>query len=355
MLDDKSRVILFWFSIAMIVVVVIVALTTLLRAWGGPLSEESTMVVDPAEISLCLGEQRQFTVKEIEQQDAEITWRTTGGTISESSGLATTFTADGEPGDYVITAISKGPRQVADATVHVAACTPTPTPTPTSIPTLTPIPSPTSVPTPVPTPTPALDDARGDVSVFEGGAPVEGAPAGVDLRIASVGLDLRVNLRPVVRVPVELVDWVDGSEVLLWFTFYEPVLDPPAYSDWLFVLDLDGDAATGRPAGSARINPDLGDEAVLGVLYDPALDEYQPYFLVWDSAQGAWADGPEGIRFYMNESRTVIGLALPSETLSQAALETGGVTLAPGAVRGRAAALSLVGGEMVVDFYPDRP
>ena len=166
---------------------------------------------------------------------------------------------------------------------------------------------------------------------------------------------MRVNLRPVVGIPAELVDWVADGEVLLWFTFYEPVLNPPAYSDWLFVLDLDGDAATGRSAGSARINPDLGDEAVLGVLYDPALDEYQSYFLVWDPAQGAWADGPEGIRFYLGESRTVIGLALPSETLAQAAVETSGVTLAPGAVKGRAAALSIVGGEMVVDFYPDRP
>ncbi len=358
MLDDKSRVILFWFTIAMVVVVVIVALATLLQAWGGPLEDESPLAINPAEINLCLGEQYQFTVGGIGEDESadevEISWRTSGGgTISESGPLAANFTADGEPGNYAITAIRRGPRQVADATVHVNVCTPTPTPSPTPIPSPTPLPSPT--PTPTLEPTLSFDDPRGDVNAYDGGAPVEGVPASADVRIASVGPDLRVNLQPADGIPAELAAWAVEGEILLWITLYEPVPNPPAYSDWLFVLDLDGNAATGRPAASARINPDLGDEAVLGVLYDPASGEYAPYFLVWDPAQGGWTDGPGGIRFFLGESRTVIGLALPLETLTQAAAQTTGVTLVPGAVRGRAAALSIVGGQMVVDFYPNRP
>ena len=352
MLDDKSRVILFWFTIGMIVVVVIVALFTLLRACGGPV-EESPITINPAEIGLCLGEQRQFTVQGIDEDDAEISWRANGGAISESGPFTANFAAGDEPGDYVITVIRKGPRQVADATVHVSACTPTPTPSPTPIPTPTPVPSPT--PAPTPEPTPSFNDPRGDVGAYDSGAPVEGVPAGIDIRIASVGTDLRLNLQSTAGVPAELTGWAVEGEVLLWLTLYEPVPSPPAYSDWLFVLDLDGDAATGRPAGSARINPDLGDEAVVGVLYDPASGEYTPYFLVWDTTQGSWTDGPEGIRFYLGESRTVIGLALPLETLTQAVAQTTGVTLVPGVVKGRAAALSVVGEQTVVDFYPDRP
>jgi hypothetical protein len=125
--------------------------------------------------------------------------------------------------------------------------------------------------------------------------------------------------------------------------------------DWLFALDLDGNSATGRPVGAARINPDFGDEAVIGVLYDPATATYAPYFLVWNPAQGAWTDGPDVPRFTLGESRTLIGLALPLETLTQAVAQTSGVTVAPDAVRGRAAVLSFVGGQAVIDFYPDRP
>ena len=193
------------------------------------------------------------------------------------------------------------------------------------------------------------------MGAYDSGAWVEGVPAGVDVRIASVGTDLRVNLQSAAEAPAELAGWAAEGEVLLWITLYEPIPSPPAYADWLFALDLDGNIATGRPAGSARINPDLGDEAVVGVLYDPASGEYVPYFLVWDPAQGGWADGPEGIRFTLGASRTVIGLALPLETLTQAVAQTTGVTLVPGAVKGRVAALSIAGEQMVVDFYPDRP
>lgn len=353
MLDDKSRVTLFWFTIGMIVVVIIVALITLLRARGGPLQDESPMTIIPAEVSLCLGEQRQFTVEGVDEEDVEISWRTNGGTISESGPFTANFTDDDEPGDYVITAIRSRPRQVADAIVYVSACTPTPTPSPTPIPTHTPTPSP--APSPTSEPTPSFDDPRGDVGAYDSGASVEGVPIGVDVRIASVGTDLRINLQPAAGVPAELAGWTAEGEILLWIVLYDPIPNPPAYTDWLFALDVDGNIATGRPVGSARINYELGDEAVVGVLYDPASGEYVPYFLVWDPAQGGWTDGPEGIRFTLSESRTVVGLALPLETLTDAVAQTTGVTLVPGAVKGRAAVLSVAGEQTVVDFYPDRP
>ena len=51
----------------------------------------------------------------------------------------------------------------------------------------------------------------------------------------------------------------------------------------------------------------------------------------------------------------MIGLALPLETLTQTVAQTTGTTLVAEAVRGRAAALSYVGEQTIVDFYPDRP
>ncbi|MCK4472437.1 MAG: hypothetical protein KAW49_11715, partial [Anaerolineae bacterium] len=134
------------------------------------------------------------------------------------------------------------------------------------------------------------------------------------------------------------------------------VPDPPeVYTEWLFALDLDGDTTTGRPVDSARINPDLGTEAAVGVYYDPAGEEYASYFLVWDPAQGDWAEGPEVIRFHVDESRTLIGLALPLETLAQTVAQITDVTLVPEAVKGRAAVLSYAGEQAVIDFYPDLP
>lgn len=239
---------------------------------------------------------------------------------------------------------------------------PAPTDTPAPSPTHTPVseatPTPTSSPTPTETPTPTSvppADAQADVVSYDGLTPVESAPAGVDIRAASVGPDLRVVLQPAAGAPAELSGWAEG-EVRLWIALYDPIPDPPAvYTEWVFVLDLDGDAATGRPAGSVRINPDLGVEVAVGVYYDPAGEGYSHYSLVWDPARGDWADGPEGIHYVLSESRTLVGLALPLETLAQAAEQVAGVTIAPDAVRGRAAALAVVEGQKIVDFYPERP
>jgi hypothetical protein len=247
------------------------------------------------------------------------------------------------------------PTPTATSPATVAPVTPTalltPVPTDTPPPTGTPAP----VPTPEPSPTPPADP-QGDVGTYESGDPVEGVPGGVDIRVASVDADLRVVLQPTAGVPAELAEWATEEEVLLWIALYEPVLDPPAgYTEWLFALDLDGDVETGRPVGSSRINPDLGMEVAVAAYYDPSSGEYATYFLVWDPAKGDWAYGPGRARLTLEESRTLVGLALPLEALTQTVAQVTGVTVVPEAVKGRAAALSQVEGQKVIDFYPDRP
>jgi hypothetical protein len=245
--------------------------------------------------------------------------------------------------------------------VNTATPVPTDTPAPTETPALTPIPTTTPAPGPSPTsppsPTPSLDPA-GDISVYVNGNPVEQdrQPDGADIRTASVSADLRVVLQPAEGVPAELAGWATGDEILLWISVHDPVPDPPAaFIDWAFVLDLDGDVSTGRPAGAVRVNPDLGYEAAIGVSYDTASGEYEPYFLVWAPEESVLVLGPEAPRFTMNESRTLIGLALPLETLAKSVEQTTGVTVVPSEVKGRAAVVSVAGHQRVVDFYPDRP
>jgi hypothetical protein len=241
--------------------------------------------------------------------------------------------------------------------VPPAAPTSVPGPTEVVAPTETPTlqPSPTLPPLPEPSPTPVLD-AQGDVGIYGSGVLIEGAPGGVDIRSASVDADLRLSLQPGEQAPAELAQWMGGSELLLWVSFYDPIPDPPpVFTDWVFVLDLDGDAATGRPVGTAQINPDLGYEAAIGVTYNDTRGAYERYFLVWDSARSALVLAPDVPQFIVTESRTLIGIALPLETLTQAVQETAGVTFVPEAVRGRTAAQSLAAGQKVIDFYPDRP
>lgn len=236
-----------------------------------------------------------------------------------------------------------------------AALTPAPAGTPAATETPAPTPIPASTLPPEPSPIPP-SDLQGDVGAYESGDQVEGVPAGVDIRAASVGADLQVVLQPTEGVPAELAGWATEDEVLLWISLYDPVPDPPAvFTDWVVVLDLDGDVATGRPAGEARINPDLGYEAAIGVSYNNASGKYEPYFLVWNPTQANLASQPEEPRFTMNEARTLIGLALSLETLTQNVDQTTGVTLVPEGVKGRAAVVSWAGGQRVVDFYPNRP
>jgi hypothetical protein len=349
-LNDRTRIILFWFTIALMLVVAILAAVTILRACGGlPTPTGPPPTIAPPEVSVCLGERQQFTV----EGDVEVSWETDGGTISEE-GM---FTAGETAGDYTVTATREDSGQAAGAIVHVVACTPTPTATP--LPTA--IPTPTATATPAaedaPTSTPSAEaDAQGDVGSYETGTPIDSWPTGIDIRAASLSQDLDLTLQPTENVPAELTDWMEEDEALFWISLYEAIPEPPAsYANWLFVLDADGDPETGRPAGSARINPDLGDEVAFGVSYNTNTEAFEPYSLVWDTDNGEWATGPE-IRYTFVESRTVVGFALSMEGLGGALSETTGITLTTETVQGRAAAESYTAaGERVIDFYPNLP
>jgi hypothetical protein len=341
MLTDRARGILFWVTIVMIVVVAVGAIATILRACSGLLDQvETPPAVSPGEVSLCPGEQQQFSIA----GDAEVTWAATGGLISESGF----FTAGDVLGDYTVTATAADSRRAAEATVHVIACAPT------AMPTLPPTAAPTATPTPQAGVIPPAD-AQGDVGAYDSGAPVAGAPAGVDISAASIAPDLRVALQPT-EVPGALTGWAAPGEIVLWIALYEPIPNPPAtYTDWIFALDVDGSTATGRTPGSVRINPDLGDDAVIGVNYDTTLGEYEPYFLVWSTANGQLIDGTGAVRYFIDSTRTLVALALPLDAFTQSVAQGSGATVVPEAVKGRAAVVSYAGEQRVIDFYPDRP
>jgi hypothetical protein len=201
-----------------------------------------------------------------------------------------------------------------------------------------------------------IADATGDVGTYESGELVEDPPIGIDIRNASITTDMHVTLLPGDQVPPPLVGWANESEVLLWVALHEPIPDPPtSYTEWLFALDLDGDAGTGRPVNSARINPDIGMEAAIGAYYDPDDGEYGTYFLAWNPDQGGLLPQEGELRLTIDDSRTVIGLALPLETLSQTVSTSSGIDIVLDSANGRAAALAYVGAQGIIDFYPNRP
>ena len=90
----------------------------------------------------------------------------------------------------------------------------------------------------------------------------------------------------------------------------------------------------------------------IGISYE---NRYVSYLLVWNPVQSQLIGVPDTVRFCQNESRTLIGLALPQETLAENVAQITGVTLVPDAVKGRVAVVSFVGDRKVADFYPDLP
>lgn len=258
------------------------------------------------------------------------------------------FSSGSEP------ALTATPTATAAPATLTAVLAPLPTNTPAPPPTDTPTPTATPLPTPVSQVSPS--DPQADVLSYDTLAPVSGERivSGVDIRAANIAPDLRIVLQTTEGVPSELSGWAE-DQVRFWIALYDPVPDPPtAYTEWLFVLDLDGNIETGRPAGSLHTNPDLGIEVAIGVYYDPAIGSYETYSLTWDPAQGDWADGPAGMQFTISDSRNLVGMALPLDSLTQSAAQIAGVTVVPDAVRGRAAALATVE-ERIIDFCPDRP
>jgi hypothetical protein len=320
----------------MIAVVAIIAIIVILRACSALLSppeEEILLAISPAEVSLCPGDQRQFTL----QEGGEAAWEATGGTVTQS-GL---YSAGFAPGDYTV----KASRDIQESTavVHIVVCTATPTYIPTIAPTETPIP---------PTESPELDP-QADVEVYETESLVAAAPAGVDIKGGSVQLqDLRVVLQPAAEdIPAELAGWTAEGEALIWLSLHTPIPDPPALTTrWIFVLDMDGNATTGRAPGTLKINRGLGDEVALLLTYSGG--SYGVEDWVWDSSSGSWVAGPGGVRYKISDSRTMVALALPLDAFSQAVLQRSGATANPDAAKGRVAA-DAYGEQRVIDYYPN--
>ena len=347
-LNDRARIVLFWITIALMLAVAVLAGVTILRACGGlPTQTAPALAISPEEVSLCPGDQQQFAVA----GDAEVIWEANGGTIN-AEGV---YTAGDTPGDYTVTATREESRQAAAAIIHIIACTPTPTATP--VPTIVPTATPEQTAEPEPTATTSANpDPEGDVGNYETGTAIESPPTGVDIVAASIDPDLGISLESGDDLPAQLADWAEEGEALLWLSLYNAIPDPPsAYMNWLFVVDTDGDTETGRPVGSRRINPDLGDEVALGVSYDANAGAYEAYALVWNSEDEVWVDGPE-VRYTFGESRIVVGLAISMDALEETIADAGAASLALEAAAGRAAAETyLADGTRVIDFYPNLP
>jgi hypothetical protein len=224
-------------------------------------------------------------------------------------------------------------------------------PLPTWTPEPTEAPEPTEVPTPEPTQPAFLPDGQGDAVVYETGDPVDETPAGVDIRVASIGKDLEVTLGIPAEVPGGLADLATEGNMLLWLELYEPIPESPAQRlEWLFVLDMDDDTETGRPAGQRPINPDLGYEVAIGLTDENGT--YSPYVLIWQA--GSWVAGPQAT-YLVDETGTLIGLAVPRDELVAKVSELSGVDTVPDDVKGRLAALAGTGTDRIADFYPDLP
>jgi hypothetical protein len=341
----RARLVLFWVTVGLIAVVAVIAVTTILRQFRGPAAPSEPLLVQPGEATVCTGQQLRFAASA-----ERVVWTGSGGTIG-ADGL---FVAGPEPGDFTVGAADEESGRTTQVPVRVVFCTPTPGQDTVS--TAAPTAPPTQPPTPTPQALVPVQDAQGDIGTYETGAATDGAPTGIDVRSCSVGSDLRVVLQPSAEVPDELRAWVAEGEALLWITGYDPVPDPPqAYTDWLFALDLDGNSGTGRAPGQARINPDLGDDAAIGVSYDATSEKYVGYFLVWSPQEDGWSTGPAQVRHYFSGDRRLVAFALPLQTLVDTVAQTSGIAVDAARVRGRAAILSYAGDQAVIDFCPDRP
>ncbi len=341
MWNVQTRRILFWVTVAVVILVLVSGIVAVVRLLVRPREAPLTLTVLPAEVTLCQHEQVLFAV---DPPLADVEWAITGG---GEIGVDGRYTAGELPGDYEVQAAGPG-GELGRAVVHIQVCTPTPTPVPTP----TPEPSPTPTPEPIPI---QNADAQGDVGLYSTGTPVEQPPAGLDIRNASIEADGRVVLGGIQYLPAELAAWMESGETVLWVSLYEPLPDTlDAYTEWLFVLDMDGDTGTGRQMGSAAINPDLGDEAALALFYDPNTAAFGTYSLIWDPAAGGWAAGLD-LRYWISEDRTLLALGVPLNSLQQQVAQTAGVATVPEATRGRAAAVAYTEPERLIDFYPDLP
>lgn len=246
-------------------------------------------------------------------------------------------------------------------TPHGTAPTPPPPPvTPTTpMPTAT-TPFTLTLPVPSSTPPPAgapLQDALADITDLTGGAAIAAPPTGMDIATCNlISGTLGIHELP---APVALLTGTTSSTetLTLWFTLHAPIPAQRTLTYHLLVaLDLDGDAATGRPPGDGHINPELGVEIGAGVFLQPD-GELEPYIYAWSSTLDDWdGDTPDIMTAQLNAERDGVRFDFPLAELRATGTEISGVTLQMDSLRGRVAVIASSQTEPpVVDFCPDLP
>ena len=243
--------------------------------------------------------------------------------------------------------------------------TPIPEPTPTASTPANPLPTATTpftmtLPVPSPTPQPAdhpLQDALADITDLAGGVAVASPPAGVDIAVCNLTSETLV-LHELPAPAALLTGTTSSTETLtLWCTLHTPIPAQRTLTYHLLVaLDVDGDAATGRPPGDGHINPELGTEIGAGVFLQPD-GELEPYIYAWSSILGDWdGDTPDIVTVQLNAERDGVRLDFPLAELRATVEEISGVTLQLDSLRGRMAVIASSQTEPpVVDFCPDLP
>lgn len=250
----------------------------------------------------------------------------------------------------------------------LATPTPETLPSPTAVfqvlPTVTPMPTPETTPESTVTVTSTLaptvaphTDPGGDIASLAGGQAVSDPPVGLDSISCNVGADTLI-LRDALP-PFTVEGAGDTTRLTLWLKLAEP---PPAQRaltyHWILALDVDGNTGTGRPRGAGYINPDLGTEVGAGVLFYPD-GRAEPYFYIWDTAQGDWASGtrvPDILQVTFTENRDAIALSFPIAELSAAIQDISGVTFDAAQLQGRIGTIASSDTvASIVDFCPDLP
>jgi hypothetical protein len=150
---------------------------------------------------------------------------------------------------------------------------------------------------------------------------------------------------------------ITTDTLTVWLTFQEPVpADRALNYHWLVALDVDNNAATGRPAGDGYINPELGTEVGAGVFLYPN-GTLEPYIYIWSPVIGDWAgDTPDIVSVELSEARDAVAFTFPLADLRASLQEIADVEYNPATLHGRVGAIASSQTEpAVVDFCPDLP
>lgn len=353
------------------------ALLGVLSFLPGGANVPATFQVVPQEITLCTGQGRQFRAVHEGAAVEKVKWDATGGDI----GPGGFYVAPGIPGDYQVTAQHPKTTYQAAALVRVTECTtrtaagsdreglPTSLPSPPTLPApatpfpRTPTPSATAeAPTGVPTPSlmpvaPAASDASDDLVTYAGFEPVAAPPPGSDIRLACFGPDLQLLRAMPDPLAAEVPQWADANYLVLWMELHQPIpetIDRERY--WLFALDTDNNAATGRPVGGGPINPDMGPEITVGIQSNPLLEgAFEPYLYVWNDEANDFEQHPVSGQVYVSTARDAIAVRVPADLLVASIRELSQVEPDWENTIGRAAAIVVTDAGEVIDFCPERP